>query len=138
MIYNDISNLFRDIISTESFPKDMFDTKKNDLLKYNILNQSKKYIIELPIPGKTKNDVSITFDDYNRIKIQINKQNSNSQQISYLKHYFDSNYEETQYFKIYDDVDKTKVSAKVENGILYIILPKKQEEKTINTKIQVL
>lgn len=102
-----------------------YDFNKNKIDK--LVENEEKYLLTIPAPGLTKENVSVNVeDDYLTVKYQ------KTYQPEEVKLTF-SNYENK--FKIPDDVNQNDITAKVENGVITIVLPKKivpKYKKTIN------
>lgn len=105
----------------------------------NVIENQKNYRIEVAAPGMTKEDFNIRLDDDNDLIISMEKRSENKQDKEngrYLRREFSySKYQQTMILP--DNADKEKISAKVENGVLNIEIPKltvdeiKKEQKLI-------
>ena len=91
----------------------------------------KEYKVEVAAPGMTKDDFNITLDEDNNLVIEMEKKNENEEKDDkkkYLRREFSySKFSQT--ILLPDNVEKEKISAKVDNGILAISIPKMDEEK---------
>ena len=77
----------------------------------------------MALPGINKKNIELIYSDgFLNIK-HINEKKDNSRWVQ--------DFNET--IKIIKDIDENKISAKFENGIMYINIPKK--EKVINEKV---
>ena len=100
----------------------------------NVKESEKDYTVELAAPGLTKDDFTVNVDNDGNLHIKIeNKSNKKEEdkKIHYLRREFSySKYEQT--LLLPDDVEKEKIAATVNNGVLTVDLPKieKKEEKT--------
>ena len=100
----------------------------------NVKESEKDYTVELAAPGLTKDDFTVNVDNDGNLHIKIeNKSNKKEEdkKSHYLRREFSySNYEQT--LLLPDDVEKEKIAATVNNGVLTVDLPKieKKEEKT--------
>lgn len=96
-----------------------------DSYKYRtILNQDENsYSLVIQAPGLTKEDIKMSVDQL-ILKISGEKEVCEGMRCS-----IDNE------FSIGKDVDESKISAKVENGILYITLPKVKSKKVKTIKI---
>ena len=100
----------------------------------NVKESEKDYTVELAAPGLTKDDFTVNVDNDGNLHIKIeNKSNSKEEdkKSHYLRREFSySKYEQT--LLLPDDVEKEKIAATVNNGVLTVDLPKieKKEEKT--------
>ena len=99
-----------------------------------VKESEKDYTVELAAPGLTKDDFTVNVDNDGNLHIKIeNKSNKKEEdkKSHYLRREFSySKYEQT--LLLPDDVEKEKIAASVNNGVLTVDLPKieKKEEKT--------
>ena len=85
--------------------------------------------MEVAAPGLKKEqcNVSIDKDGYLKVKIEAKEEKNENRSERYLRREFSyANYEQS--YTLPDDVDHEHISAKVENGILYVELPKLQKK----------
>lgn len=100
----------------------------------NVKESEKDYTVELAAPGLTKDDFNVNIDNDGNLHIKIeNKSNKKDEdkKSHYLRREFSySKYEQT--LLLPDDVEKDKIAASVNHGVLTVELPKlvKVEEKT--------
>ena len=100
----------------------------------NVKESEKDYTVELAAPGLTKDDFNVNIDKDGNLHIKIeNKSNKKDEdkKSHYLRREFSySKYEQT--LLLPDDVEKDKIAASVNHGVLTVELPKlvKAEEKT--------
>jgi HSP20 family protein len=94
----------------------------------NVLESEKDYKIEVAAPGMDKNDFSVNLDGDNQLVVRMEKktQNEDKKDAKYLRREFSYTHFE-QAFTLADDIDKEKISADVNNGVLTICLPKLDE-----------
>ena len=101
----------------------------------NVKETEHQYIVELAAPGMKKDDFCINIDDDGNLHIKMEQKNEKKDENKkehYLRREFSySKFEQT--LILPDDVDKEKVGASVNNGVLTVDLPKveKKEEKTM-------
>lgn len=107
----------------------------------NVFETEKEYKVELAAPGMTKEDFNVHIDEENNLVISMEKKTENKEESNkdekkegrYLRREFSySKFQQTMIFP--DDVDKEKISAQVENGVLNINLPKFTEQEKEKTK----
>ena len=91
----------------------------------NVFETEKEYKVELAAPGMTKEDFNVHIDEENNLVISMEKKTENKEEKKegrYLRREFSySKFQQTMILP--DDVDKEKISAQVENGVLNIDLP---------------
>ena len=107
----------------------------------NVFETEKEYKVELAAPGMTKEDFNVHIDEENNQVISMEKKTENKEESNkdekkegrYLRREFSySKFQQTMILP--DDVDKEKISAQVENGVLNINLPKFTEQEKEKTK----
>ena len=112
----------------------------------NVKENFDEYIVELAAPGMRKEDfeVHVNNDGDLNIKMEKKQKKEESQEEKekedkavYLRREFAySKFEQT--LILPDDVDKSKISAKVEDGVLTVLLPKeRKEEKKVSRHIEI-
>ena len=102
----------------------------------NVFETEKEYKVELAAPGMTKEDFNVHIDEENNLVISMEKKTENKEEKKegrYLRREFSySKFQQTMILP--DDVDKEKISAQVENGVLNIDLPKVSEQEKEKAK----
>lgn len=102
----------------------------------NVFETEKEYKVELAAPGMTKEDFNVHIDEENNLVISMEKKTENKEEKKegrYLRREFSySKFQQTMILP--DDVDKGKISAQVENGVLNIDLPKFSEQEKEKAK----
>ena len=95
----------------------------------NVMENEKEYEVELAAPGLTKEDFKVHVDEQNNLHIEMEKKTENKEGKKhgrYLRREF--SYEKFQQMLLLpDDVDAEKIEAKVEHGVLNVLLPKVQK-----------
>lgn len=117
----------------------MFDEYKdvNQVIspKINFLENDNEYIVEAELPGVSKDDIElICSDDILTIKA---KRSNNQEEIgnNYCK--IESFFGEIQrQINVPTNIKREKIDAKYENGILFVTLPKSNNNKS-NLKINI-
>ena len=93
--------------------------------RMNIMETKDNYKLELCIPGLTKEDVKLSIDVEGNLVVEMSKETKNEkkEEMRYLRHEFSvEHFRQT--VMLPDDIHKDQISAKVENGILDIVIPK--------------
>ncbi|RGM46950.1 MULTISPECIES: Hsp20/alpha crystallin family protein [Bacteroides] len=106
----------------------------------NVFETEKEYKVELAAPGMTKEDFNVHIDEENNLVISMEKKTDNKEDNKdekkegrYLRREFSySKFQQTMILP--EDVDKDKISASVENGVLNINLPKFTEQEKERSK----
>jgi len=122
-----LPTVFDDFFNTDFMPR-----ANSTAPAVNVKESEKAYTMELAAPGIKKEYCRVGINDEDMLTIAIeNKQEHKNEDKHhhYLRREFSySNYEQN--YTLPEDVVKDKISAKVENGILTVTLPKvKKEEK---------
>ena len=123
---NWIPAVFNDLFNTDFMPK-MSATAP----AINVKESATAYTVELAAPGMKKEDFNVHINDEGNLIIKMEQkqeQKEEDKSVRYLRREFSyTKYEQT--LILPDDVDKEKISAKVEHGVLTVELPKVVEEK---------
>ncbi len=93
--------------------------------RMNIMETKDNYKLELCIPGLTKEDVKLSIDADGNLVVEMVKETKNEkkEEMRYLRHEFSvEHFRQT--VMLPEDIHKEQISAKVENGILDIVIPK--------------
>ena len=116
------------MLPNKIFFDELFDLKTDERnMKCDIYEEGGNYIIEASLPGFTKEDVKI---EYNEGKIIISAEKEKDE-VSKDKRYirkethFSNKYERSFYL---GDLDESNINAKFKNGILKITAPKLTKE----------
>ena len=108
--------------------------------KMNISETDKSYEMELCQPGLKKEDLSISIDTENQLVVEMTKENKKEEKEGrkWLRREFSST-QFKQVFTLPENVKREQISAKVENGILTVELPKfaEDEKKALAQKITI-
>ena len=105
----------------------------------NVVESDKDYKVEVAAPGMKKEDFNIHLGDNNELVITMEQKNENKEEHKkYLRREFAySKFQQS--FVLPDDVEKEKISASVNDGILTIELPKHapEEKAKVNRVIEI-
>ena len=123
---NWIPAVFNDLFDTDYLPK-----VNATAPAINVKESDKAYTVELAAPGMKKEDFNVHINDEGNLVIKMEQKQENKEEdknTRYLRREFSySKFEQT--LILPDDVKKEDISAKVENGVLTVGLPKMVEEK---------
>ena len=99
--------------------------------RMNIMETKDNYKLELCIPGLTKDDVKLSIDQEGNLVVEMTKETKHEEKnndVRYLRHEFSvEHFRQT--VMLPEDIHKEQISAKVENGILDIVIPKVTTEE---------
>lgn len=107
----------------------------------NVFETEKEYKLELAAPGMTKDDFNVHIDENDNLVICMEKKSDNKEEKKdgrYLRREFSySKFQQTMILP--ENVDKEKIVATVEHGVLNVTLPKLSEEevKKPNRQIEI-
>ena len=104
----------------------------------NIIEQDKQFDIQIAAPGMTKDDFKISINDNNELVIHLEKKTEDGKKDekkgTWLRREF-SYASYSQSFTIPDEVEEDKITARMENRVLNILLPKR-EQVAIEPKVR--
>ena len=108
----------------------------------NVIESNKDYKVEVAAPGMTKDDFNIHLSEDNELVITMEKKNETKEEDKENKKYLRREFSYSKFQQslvLPDDVEKDKIGAAVNNGVLTIDLPKRQpEEKAkVNRNIEI-
>ena len=117
---------FENILNEENYQKNQ--------IALDIIENLNSYEIHADLPGFTKKDINIETEN-NQLVIQAKKDEKDKQK---EKNYLRKERRSIYYKRILSlgsEVDTQKINAKLEDGVLTILLPKK--EKSLPSKINI-
>jgi len=124
-----LTNLFDDF-----FTRDLFNWPSNSVTgttipKVNIYETESEFHVEMAAPGMTKNDFKVELDNnLLTISSQRTYENSEDGKKNFQRREFSfQSFERT--FNLPDSADAEKINAKYTDGILRLVIPKKEEAK---------
>jgi len=110
--------------------------------KMNVSESADNFQLELCVPGLAKEDLNLSIDSENNLVVEmVNKEEKHEE--SGDRKYLRREFNRTQFKQLLslpESVKKESISARVENGILYIILPKysEKEKAALAQRIEIL
>ena len=123
---NWIPAVFNDLFNTDFMPKASATAPA-----INVKESDKAYTVELAAPGMKKEDFNVHINDEGNLIIKMEskqEQKEEDKNTRYLRREFSyTKFEQT--LILPDDVVKDKISAKVDNGVLTVELPKVEEQR---------
>lgn len=105
-----------------------YSNTNTTLPRVNIKENNDEFIIEVAAPGMKKDDFKINYDN-GKLSISSEVNEGNRESETYIRHeYSYQSFQRT--FNVSQDlVDGEKINAKYIDGILQIVLPKREEIK---------
>ena len=126
--------MFNDFFNTDFMPR-----ANNTAPAVNVKESEKAYTMELAAPGIKKEYCRVGINDDGNLTIAIENKTEHKNEDKhhhYLRREFSySNYEQN--YTLPDDVAKDKISAKVENGILTVEMPKIEQKEKVTKAIEI-
>ncbi|MBP3712432.1 MAG: Hsp20/alpha crystallin family protein [Bacteroidaceae bacterium] len=132
---NWMPTLFEDFLNTDLMPR-----TGSTAPAVNVKESETAYTMELAAPGIKKEYCRVNINEDGNLAIAIENKCEHKQEDKkhhYLRREFSySNYEQN--YTLPDDVERDKISAKVEDGILTVTMPKMaKEEKKLSKAIEI-
>ena len=126
-------DVFNDFFDTDFMPR-----ANATAPAINVKETEKEYTVEVAAPGMKKEDFNINLDDDGNLVIKMEKKDEKKDENKkehYLRREFAySKFEQT--LLLPDEVDKEKIGAGVNDGVLTVSLPK-IEKNTVKTARQI-
>ena len=114
------------IFDDDFFRDDFFDRKDRmnfNLMKTDIREDDKSYLLEVDLPGYSKDDIKIDITDgYLTINAKVEKENNDDSKNYVRRERFTG--EVSRSFYVGDDIKEDEVKASFKNGILTLEVPK--------------
>ena len=114
-------------VFNDLFDNDYYMPKANATAPaINVKESDKAYTVELAAPGMKKDDFHVHINDEGNLVVKLERKDETKEEdknTRYLRREFSySKYEQT--LILPDDVERDKMAASVENGVLTVELPK--------------
>ena len=128
--------VFDDFLNTDFMPR-----ANSTAPAVNVKEDEKAYTMEVAAPGIRKEFCRVSINEDGNLCVAIENKTEHKEddrKHHYLRREFSyTNYEQN--YALPEDVDKDNISAKVEHGILTVVLPKKNKVETkVSKNINVL
>jgi len=94
----------------------------------NIVEDKDAFRIEMAIPGYSREEVSISIEKDVLTISSVKKEEEKAEEVNYTRKEF-SRYDFSRSFRLSDAINQDQVQAEFKNGLLSIVLPKKEEVK---------
>ncbi len=112
------------------------DEYTGDVPAVNIKEENDKFVLEMAAPGMKKDDFQINLDNYQLTISSEKKEEKKEKEDNYTRREFlYSSFSRS--FTLPKTVDIEKIKADYKNGILNIVLPKKEEETKLTKQIKI-
>jgi len=120
-------------------PASFGKTVREDVLQYppvNIIEKADHYHLQLSAAGWDKADFNVKLDGNNLTISAVKKEEEKSETDKVIRREF-TNKSFTRSFTLDEKIDAANISAKYDNGILHLGLPKKEEVKSAAKEITI-
>jgi HSP20 family protein len=113
-----------------------FPSGRKNVPAVNIIERKEDYMVSLAAPGLKKEDFKIDLEG-NMLSISSEKEEENEEKDEKYtrKEYSYSSFERS--FTLPDEVNKDKIDAQYKDGVLELVLPKKEEAKKMAISKQI-
>ena len=122
--FDDFSNMLEDFFTSSRPTRSL----AGDTFKLDIQENEKEYKIEAEVPGVKKEDIEITFND-GILSVLVKKEESEESKNKNYIHRERRFAQMSRSIKLVDANDD-EIKAKLDEGVLTIIIPKKEEIDT--------
>lgn len=126
---NWLPEVFNDLFDTNFMPR-----INNNKPAVNVIEKSNEYLVEIAAPGMTRDDFTVTLDEDENLVVAMEKKTEKTEDNAannnghYLRReFFYSKFNQT--LLLPEDIDRDKIAASVEHGVLTVTLPKKSAEE---------
>lgn len=130
-----LPEVFNDFINTDFAPR--VNTTSPAI---NVIENEKEYTVELAAPGLKKEDFNVNIDNEGNLSIKMERKEEKKEEDK-KSHYLRREFSYCKYEQaliLPDDVERSEISAKVNDGVLTIKLPKiEKSQNKIQRQIEV-
>ena len=131
---NWLDNSFKDFFDDGWMPK-----VRATAPSINVKETEKEYDVEVAAPGMTKDDFSVTINDDGNLVVRMERKGEKKDEdrdAHYLRREFSySSYQQA--LALPDDVETDGIEAKVEDGVLRVVLPRRTQARKVQRRIEV-
>ncbi len=134
------NGMIEDILgSTQRFLRD--DILPNEWMKgnqvpVNIKEEETAYIMEVYATGIAKEDLKVSINDKNLTISFEHQESKEDENLKWIRKEFNIQHFKRS-FSLNNKIDTEKISARFDNGVLYLTLPKKEAAIAVNRSIEV-
>ena len=133
-LFNFANNLFDDYFRTESL---MNRTRENWYPSVDIEENENDYSVSLELPGMTKDDVKISFQD-DILTVSGEKKFEKEDKDNGNYHYYERRFGKFERsFRINSEIISDKIEATMKEGVLTVTLPKAEISKPKQIEVKV-
>lgn len=131
-LVNPLPSLFDDFFNRDmmNWGNMNFSDTNTTIPAVNIKETPEQFVVEVAAPGMNKNDFKVELDGNN---LTISSEKSNQREENEDERYSRKEFSYQSFQRTFtlhkDVVDVDKIEAKYENGLLHLLIPKKEEAK---------
>ncbi len=129
--FGDFYNMLDDFFS-DSLP--LRRTLINDTFKVDVQENEKSYVVEAELPGVQKNEIGLSVEE-GRLQISVKREEETEDKKSNYLHR-ERRFTSMSRNIYLGDADGSGIKAQLDNGVLCIVVPKKEKEESV-LKIEV-
>ena len=123
-----------DLFGDDFFRDDFFKGEKNNLMKTDIKETDKSYILDIDLPGYNKEDIKVDITDgYLTINAKTSNEVNEEEKGKYVRRERFMG-EATRSFYVGEDIKEDEIKASFKNGILNLEVPKVSPEEKKSEK----
>jgi len=122
-----LDEMSHELLRPVRFPSQLPSTGSLKTLPFDLVDKSDTYIVQLELPGMTKDDVSIEVDDKNVLHVNAERSNTLEEDNKLYSSRFYGQLSSS--ILLPDNVNVNNLEAKMENGILIVKVPKEHRSK---------
>jgi HSP20 family protein len=123
-LFPEMPSIFDDFLNMRLFGRDF----AAHMPAVNISEEEKQFVIEMSAPGFNKEDIKLEIEDFlltvkgeQKVENNIDEKNYSRKEFSYGSF--------SRSFTLPENANAEKIEAKYENGIMKLLIPKKEEEQ---------
>lgn len=121
-------SLFNEFFNDNFFGWDR-DLSKTNVPAVNIAETNDEYKLEIAAPGLSKDDIKINIEDHRLVISSEKTEEKEDKQANYYRREFNYSGFKRSFALPEHEVDEDKIDAKYENGVLSVVIPKREEAK---------
>jgi len=128
----DLDRVFENFFNDSVFPSYF---SHSGMMKVDIRDDGDKFVLETELPGVSKENINIDIDD-GRLSISVSQQEqSEDKRENYIRRERRSSSMQRSF--ALENIDADKITAKLENGLLTMNLPKLEPNKPVGRKVDI-
>ncbi len=109
---------------------------KTSSVKVNVVENEDNFTLTAQVPGLTEKDISVeTRDGKLFLKGHVEEKTEKQEENYHMREFASQSFERS--FVLGDGVDPEKISAKLDSGVLTLVLPKREEVKPKTVKVEI-